>query len=116
MPLIWVSMVPDGWHLQLSSGIWAHSASPLGLGAGCPRPHSAVRAACQPILWSQTYYVPYTAGDSEEIPVDPLGARLVRSEVKEEAPSSLLPLGEWSGDSKDSTGSFLNSALHPSYP
>ena len=59
---------------------------------------------------------PTLQGDGEEIPVDPLRARLVRSEVKEEAPPALLPLGEWRGDSKDSTGSFPNSALHPSYP
>lgn len=38
-------------------------------------------------------------GDGKEIPVDPLGAQLVRSKVEEVAPS-VLPLGEWNGDSR----------------
>lgn len=58
---------------------------------------------------------PTLQGDGKEIPVDPLGAQLVRSKVEEVAPS-VLPLGEWNGDSEDSTGSFPNSALHPGCP
>lgn len=45
-----------------------------------------------------------------------LEAQRVRSKVEEAAPSVLLPLGEWNRDSKDSTGSFPNSALHPGCP
>lgn len=59
---------------------------------------------------------PTLQGDGKEIPVDPLEAQRVRSKVEEAAPSVLLPLGEWNRDSKDSTGSFPNSALHPGCP
>ena len=56
----------------------------------------------------------YTAGrPSGDSSVSSQGSA---GEMRGEGGGTLCTLGEWSGDSKDSTGSFPNSALHPSYP
>lgn len=79
-----------------------------------PFPHSAVRAACQPILWAWTYYALHCRETVRRFQWILRGSA-ERSKVEEVAPSA-LPWGV-ERDSKDSTfWLFPKLCLHPGCP